>query len=94
MSKPKLVKFWAEWCAPCHKMEPVFAALEREFGDRLEFVRVNVDEQQTLAALWHITSVPTLLLTEGVGFGLIADLTSLAFKKEALRARLINDLGL
>ena len=89
----KLIKFWADWCAPRHKTEPIFAELECEFGDRLEFVRVNIDEQAEMAMMWNIQSVPTLLLVDGDD-ELVANLTHLPAFKTGLRSLLVNTYGL
>jgi len=87
----KLLKFWADWCAPCHKTEPVFAELEAEFADRLEFVRVNIDEQPEVARHYRIMTVPAILLINETG-AVMADLSSLAAFKTRLRSRLLNHL--
>jgi thioredoxin 2 len=59
---PALVDFWAPWCGPCHMMAP---ALERTAAARateLRVSKVNIDEQQQLAARFGIRSIPTLIL--------------------------------
>lgn len=59
---PVLVDFWAEWCGPCRAMHPTFEGVAREMAGKVKFVRVNVDEAQSLAGQMRISSIPTLVL--------------------------------
>ena len=56
-----LVDFWAPWCRPCHYFKPVFEAASERHPD-LVFGSVNTDEQQGLAARFHVASLPTLVI--------------------------------
>ena len=64
-NKPVLVDFWAEWCAPCRKVEPLLAEIETELGDKVEFVKLNIDENPETAMAYRIMSVPTLTIFKG-----------------------------
>jgi thioredoxin 1 len=57
-----LVDFWAEWCGPCHAVEPVLNKIVEERGEELRLVKVNIDEEQELASRYGVMSIPTVIL--------------------------------
>jgi thioredoxin 1 len=60
--RPVIVDFWAEWCGPCHAVAPVLDKIVEERGDDVKLVKVNIDEEQEIAARYGIASIPTMIL--------------------------------
>ena len=58
--KPVLVDYWAEWCGPCKMIAPVLEAIAAEHGDKLEIVKLNVDDNPEVARKYGILNIPTL----------------------------------
>ncbi|AZZ56566.1 thioredoxin [Rathayibacter iranicus] len=58
--KTVLVDFWAEWCGPCRMVSPILDQISAEHGDKIEIVKLNVDENPQTAAKYQITSIPAM----------------------------------
>jgi len=58
--KPVLVDFWAEWCGPCRQVSPILDEINAEHGDKVMFVKMNVDENPVVPASYRVTGIPTL----------------------------------
>jgi thioredoxin 1 len=57
---PVLLDFWASWCSPCRMIAPFLEQIAEEYDGRLKVGKVNVDEQDKLAAQHNIVSIPTM----------------------------------
>ena len=62
MAKLKLMDFYADWCGPCKMQAPIFEDLAKDFSDKVEFHKINVDKEGDLAIEKGIMVVPTIIL--------------------------------
>ena len=62
VEKPVLVDFWATWCGPCRVVAPIVDELAEEYDGRINFTKVDVDQNPKTATRYKIMSIPTLLI--------------------------------
>ena len=63
--KTVLVDYWAEWCGPCKMIAPILEAIAEEHGDKLDVVKLNVDDNPQVTQKYNILNIPTLGVFSG-----------------------------
>lgn len=64
---PAIIDFYADWCAPCRMVAPILEELARDYDGKIVVYKVNTEEEQELAAVFGISSIPTLLFVPKEG---------------------------
>jgi len=80
--KPVFVDFWATWCGPCRIVSPIVEELAKEYEGKVDFVKVDVDQNRELASKYSIFSIPTLAIFRN---GQVVAQAAGAASKESIR---------
>jgi thioredoxin 1 len=64
---PAIVDFYANWCGPCKMVAPILEELQKEYGEKLTIYKVDTEEQQELAGIFGIQSIPSILFIPAEG---------------------------
>ena len=60
-NKPALIDFYASWCGPCQRLSPIIDEIAEEYAGKVDIYKVNVDDEEELAKLFRVRSIPTLV---------------------------------
>lgn len=64
-SLPVVVDFWAEWCGPCRAVAPILEEISNEYGTKIKIVKLNTDEEPSIAMKYGVSSIPTMNVFKG-----------------------------
>lgn len=84
--QPILVDFWAPWCGPCKAIAPLLEELAGEIAGKASIGKVNVDDNNTLAAEYGVRAIPTLLIFKN---GAVVDTLVGMMPKDSIKAKLL-----
>ena len=92
-TKPALIDFYADWCAPCRMVAPVLEELSEEYKDKIDIYKVNTEVEEELSAVFGIQSIPTFLFIPMKGLPMMQPgaLPKNIFKK-AIEEQLLHNI--
>jgi thioredoxin 1 len=87
---PTVVDFYADWCGPCRMVSPVIESLSQSYAGRVNFAKVDTDENQELAARYNVLSIPTVMIFKA---GRVVDKVIGAVPAQVYRQKIDAALG-
>ncbi|MEG2219428.1 MAG: thioredoxin, partial [Muribaculaceae bacterium] len=83
-TRPAIIDFYASWCGPCKQLSPIVLELAKEYKGKIDFYKVNIDDNKDIAIAYSVASIPMLMLAPVTGNPQV--LTGLYPKDEIIKA--------
>jgi thioredoxin 1 len=89
-----LVDFWAPWCGQCKQLNPILEQLEKECGEQIKFVKIDISDSEGVAARYYVSLLPTVLIftSDGKLAKRLSGLNSKAYFLNKIQETLDNKL--
>ncbi|MEI8347106.1 MAG: thioredoxin [Pseudomonadota bacterium] len=86
---PVIIDFYADWCGPCQSLSPILEDLSQEYAGKVDFYKVDTEQEEALSAMFNIRSIPSMLF---IPLGEEPQMAAGALSKSALKEAILKVL--